>query len=199
MTNEKFLKPELIVFDWSGVISDDRLAVYKANMRILKEYGKPIMTFKKWLSMTARDATEFLETQGVKDSPEKLVALYQKCLDSEELPKSYPDAYEVMRDIKKLMKNVAVLSSHPEKNLFEDVRRYRVDNFFTEVIGGTKNKVLGLHYICDKFNIKKGETIYLGDTSYDIVSAREAGVIPAAISTGYHMKEDLSARILYIL
>lgn len=36
ITKERLLKGvELMVFDWSGVVSDDRPPVYEANMRVV--------------------------------------------------------------------------------------------------------------------------------------------------------------------
>ena len=35
----------LFIFDWSGVISDDRKPVYEANTRLLRERGLKILTF----------------------------------------------------------------------------------------------------------------------------------------------------------
>src|SRR3989344_4207780 len=71
----------LLVFDWSGVISDDRMPVYEANMRILEDYGKPTISFEEWLPRTTMTPVEFLKNHGVFGDDKKMFALYKKYFD----------------------------------------------------------------------------------------------------------------------
>lgn len=126
------MKPDLYIFDWSGVISDDRAPVYRANIRILRDYGKPTMTFEEWLPKTTLTPIEFLRNHGISDDPSKLWALYKKyfneVIESGIVPKVYPDAHNVFEYLKK-SKRVAVLSSHPTENLIREAKLYGLDGF----------------------------------------------------------------------
>ena len=101
---------ELLAFDWSGVVSDDRRPVYEANMKILKQYGKPIMTFEEWLPRTTMTPIEFLANHGIHGEPQYLFALYKKYLDdalaSGIVPTVYPDAHDVFQHLQLREQNI---------------------------------------------------------------------------------------------
>ena len=44
---------QLVIFDWSGPISDDRRPVYEADMAILRKYRKPAAPFEEWVGSQA--------------------------------------------------------------------------------------------------------------------------------------------------
>jgi len=144
------MKIELVTFDWSGVVSDDRLPVYKANMALLQHYDKPTMSFNEWLPITRLSAAEFLNQQGVEGSPEELNRQYQTELDLAIAggikPTVYADAKEALTLLKNQGKNMVVLSSHPSENLFQEAKIYGLKELFWCMVGGTRDKVKGLKF-----------------------------------------------------
>ena len=189
------MRIELLIFDWSGVISDDRRPVYEANMKILKQYGKPPMPFEEWLSKTTLSPVEFLRNCGIDETPEKLYSLYKtyydEVIDSGMLPKIYPDVHDVFLFLKKRRKKLSVLSSHPADNLRKEVELYGLTKFLDLIVGSCRDKVRGLRSICKELKIKPEFALYIGDTVYDIRSAKKAGIRSAAVCTGYHSRERL--------
>ena len=95
---------ELVVFDWSGVISDDRKLVHQTDMLILRNYKKPEISFEQWVTNLAASGQEFLASQGVSGSPDELRDLYEtnlnKMIESGLFPEVYPDAQDVLRYLK---------------------------------------------------------------------------------------------------
>lgn len=61
----QLLNPKIVITDWSGVFSDDRMPVYEANMGILEAHGKSRFPFEEWLSRTTATPIEFLANHGV--------------------------------------------------------------------------------------------------------------------------------------
>ncbi len=191
------MKIDLFVFDWSGVISDDRAPVYEANMQILIDYGKPTMTFEEWLPRTTLTPIEFVNNHGVFDDPEKLWNLYKKYLneaiESGIVPKVYPDARDVFEHLRGNGKVLAVLSSHPDGNLRREAEAYGLDGFLDMVRGNSKDKVGGLLAICDELNKEPEHSLYTGDTIFDIQAANGAGLHSAGVCQGYHVRERLES------
>jgi len=189
------MKIKLLIFDWSGVISDDRRPVYEANMRILRDHNKPTMAFEEWLPRTTMTPIKFLASCGVNGNPDELFALYKKYYDeavkSGIVPKIYPDVHNVLQNLKKMGKKLAVLSSHPADNLSKEAEDYNLRSFLDLISGNSKNKVRGLLAICEQLGEKPEFTLYVGDMIYDIRAAKEAGVHPIGICTGYHTRERL--------
>lgn len=196
-------KLTVFIFDWSGVVSDDRRPVYVANMRILGEYGKRLLTFGEWLSKSASNAAEFLASQGVEGSCEDLSNLYKKCLDdaiaSGTGPFVYPDVKDTFIYLKDGDKKLAVLSAHPEENLIKEANDYGLFDYLDGLVGDSKNKAEDLKRIVGGFKEKPESCLYTGDTIYDIRAAKKAGLISAGISgppgkqRGYHSRGKLEA------
>jgi phosphoglycolate phosphatase len=188
---------ELVVFDWSGVISDDRRPVYEANMDVLSQYGKPVMSFEEWLPNTTMTPIEFFNNNGIFDDPQVLFNLYKKYFDEVGKkgmrPTVYPDAYQTLKYLKDINKTLVVLSSHPEENLKNEAILYRLAAFFSNIKGSCRDKVQGLKDICSEMTIGRKNTLYIGDTIYDVRSAKQAGVISAAVCQGYHVEKRLAA------
>ena len=204
---------ELFVFDWSGVISDDRKPVYEAIIRILKEKGHPGMTFDEWLPQTKLTASEFLESQGVNIDPQEASLLYKKYLDEAIVsgikPVVYPDVQETLAYLRDEGKLLAVLSSHPSENLLNESKEYNINDYFNLISGNSKNKVNGLLSMINKFGVPYEKVLYTGDTVFDIKAAKGAGIKSAGISghddeqRGYHSRKRLAAEspdfLLYFL
>jgi phosphoglycolate phosphatase len=186
---------KLFIFDWSGVISDDRMPVYLANMKILEDYGKPTMTFEEWLPKTTMTPIEFLNNHGIFDKSEVLFDLYKKyfdeMMDLGNVPKAYDDSKDALKKIKKENKTLWILSSHPVKNLMQEAKKYKMKDFFDGILGESKDKVCGLKEVCSKANIPEKLTAYIGDTIYDIQAAKKTSITSVAISRGYHLRERL--------
>jgi HAD superfamily hydrolase (TIGR01549 family) len=186
-----------LIFDWSGVISDDRKPVYESNMRMLEKYGKPRMTFEDWLPKTTASVRELLANHGVNDNSDKLFEEYRQELNQVQKegihPIIYPETKKVLQTLKKQGKRLFVISAHPEKNLREEAREYGIEKYFSIFHGNAKDKTQAILHVCAKIAIKpsKKTVAYIGDTIYDIGSAKKAGVCSIGITNGYHMRERL--------
>ncbi|MBI2031166.1 MAG: HAD family hydrolase [Candidatus Levybacteria bacterium] len=184
----------ILIFDWSGVISDDRQPVYEANMLLLEKYGKKRVSFEDWLINTRQSVVELLGSYGVKTKPEKALSEYKETFDrvrkSDIHPTIYPDARKVIRKLSHNGSKLFVISVHPAQNLEEEAKEYEVYHFFDEFIGSVRDKVTGIQNVLENFKANS-DTYYIGDTIYDIQVARQAGIKSVAVTNGYHVKERL--------
>ncbi len=192
-------KTELFIFDWSGVISDDRKPVYEAGMLVLKAYRKPIMGYEEWLDISAINHLEFCKQQGIVENSEILNSLYKenikKLIKSGIKPEIYDGAEETLKYLHNKNKILGVLSGHPKEFLINEAEQYGVANFFNFIEGGCRNKTEGLENIFEKNNIKKEDSVYIADTIYDARHAKEARVKFIGICNGYHKKEIFKKNI----
>lgn len=184
-----------IIFDWSGVISDDRLPVYETNMILLEKYGIKKITFEEWLPQTKLNVIEYLASFGITANPDEIAEEYRKTLNSVRKngthPIIYKDASSTLKQLSKKSIKLAVLSSHPEKNLKEEAKEYNVFDLFDVFIGNVRNKSIGITNFLKTMNLENDNVSYIGDTVYDIRAAKSANVFSIGIATGYHIKERL--------
>lgn len=189
------IRPELVIFDWSGVISDDRMPVFVANMKMLEDYKKPTMSLEEWLSNTQMTIVHFIRKQGVGETADSINKKYKKyynqSIGSGITPKLMQSAETVLRRLRKKNIRIAVLSSHPQKNLKKEMNEYGLRRYFSEIVGEVKDKVESLRKICEDLNVKPGNTLYVGDMVSDIQSAKKCGMASIAVSTGYHSRTRL--------
>lgn len=184
-----------IIFDWSGVISDDRLPVYESNMRLLEKYGKSRVSFSQWLPRTKFSVVELLESFGIYGNTQGIIEEYRNTLNAVRKegihPRVYPDAKQSLEKLVRNGTRLAVVSSHPEKNLREEAREYGLSDFFERFLGSSRDKTLSILDILSGWNINNQNASYIGDTIYDIQAAKKANVFSIGITTGYHMKNRL--------
>jgi phosphoglycolate phosphatase-like HAD superfamily hydrolase len=187
---------ELYIFDWSGVISDDRKPVYQTNMSILRDYGKPFLSFDEFFASSVR--MTFLEVcrlHNITEDAAILTKLFKERFEKEcklgNKPTHYKNASAVLKSLKNNGKIIAILSSHPEKFVRGEAEQYGIAKYISHIKGGSDDKGADLKYIYKKFNYAPKTVLYIGDTIYDIRAAKTAGISSAGITGGYHAKEQL--------
>ncbi len=186
---------ELYIFDWSGVISDDRKQVYKVTTSILYDYGNPFLSFNEWLAKSTMTFLEFCRLYEITEDPTILTKLFKERFEKEcnigNKPTHYAEAPSVLKSLKNNRKTIVVLSSHPEKFVRDEAEQYCIAEYISNIKGGSYDKGTDLEYIYKKFDYAPKTVLYVGDTIYDIRAAKTAGILSAGITGGYHTKEQL--------
>lgn len=189
------MKFDAIIFDWSGTLSDDRRPVYEANKGMRSHYGLPSNTFEEFFYTARMTPIEFYRENGVTDSGDEIYALYRKffqqSLEAGVRPHVYPEAHEVLCQIKNAGIPTAVVSSHPTIFLKQEAQEYLLAPFFEVLHGDARDKTVALKEVCQIMGVGRDKCLYVGDTTHDITSAREAGLTTAGVATGYHTREAL--------
>lgn len=185
-----------VISDWSGVISDDRQPVYEANMRVIESYGKKRVTFDEWLPTTRMRPDEYFGDHGIVDSIDNFYEKYRSFFNQVREEGIHPELYsDVVVALQTLVKRgfpIFVVSSHPKENLQEEAHEYEIDTYITDFFGSVTDKSEAMLAICTKTGITPIQAVYLGDTIYDVQSARKAGVHAIAMTTGYHARKRLA-------
>lgn len=192
---------KLAIFDNSGVLNDDRLPVYEANMRLLEKYDLGRIAFEEWLKLSKASVGDLLTSLGAKVPKEEISKEYERIYTeittrktNPVKPKLYSDVPYVLRILreKKNLK-LAIVSTHPKSNLIKELNENNIAGFFDEVSGDPSPKTERLQTICQRFGISTKESIFVEDTVFGLRSGYKAGVICFAVTTGYHSRERLEA------
>lgn len=186
---------QLYIFDWSGTLSDDRKPVYEANMRLLSDYGKPRMTYDEWLPRTTASPVSFLESLAVHEKAEEIYrryTAYYKQVNAEGIaPLLYPETVDTLMKLREQGKIIAIVSTHPEELLSEEITRFGIGHLIDYVRGSARDKAPAITEIGKLCGVTTDQTMYTGDTIYDIRWAKEAGVRSAGVGHGYHDTDTL--------
>ena len=193
-------KYKLGIFDHSGVLSDDRLPVHESNVCLLERYcpGKKNPSFEEWLKMSHASAGEFILSQGgtapIEEINEEYRRVYQEINNREEnpiIPVVYEDAHRALFALKRKGLQLAIVSSHPQDSLMDELNRYGLLPLFDLVSGDPSPKDTRLIKICDSLSRPKEEAFFVEDTIYGLRSGHKARVDCFGITTGYHSRERL--------
>ncbi len=192
------MKVRSVIFDWSGVISDDTNPVYESNMRMFEYFGVPRITKDQWRERSTLTPAEIMRNHGIQASEDELWEMYKELYADEvgkgNVPLVYPDARDALHTVYQRGHLVIVLSSHPEEHLIKEMKQYEIEGeLFTRVKGTTRDKVAGLTDISKELELPPPLLLYVGDTVFDARAAATAGTRFAAKTGGYHSRERLEA------
>ena len=89
---------KLVVFDWSGTVSDDTKPVYETYTRLAKKFNLKVISFGEWRDAVAVTLDEFFRNQGLKGEMNRLWETYEETFDivsQDMVPTVYPEAEKV--------------------------------------------------------------------------------------------------------
>ncbi len=197
---------KLVIFDASGTLLNDFSVTFKAVSRILLNFGKQIddpTTFRENFKLPYWN---YYIDKGIATNTAKseLPALYSKfyleMMDGVEL---FPEVEEVTQRLRDMPVRLAISSQTPKEALSEILARSGIRDRFEMVVGlgdyqDPKPSPESILMVLNKLGVSANETIYVGDMTEDIISAKRAGVIPIAVyrnKAAYQTRSNLEAEV----
>ena len=188
---------DAIIFDWSGTLSDDRRSVYAANTKMCVRWNIVQQAFEEWANGASMTPVGWFRARGVTASDDEIYAVYkeafQETLNDGIRPQVYCDAQKTLSTLRASGIRTAVVSSHPTRFLTQEADEYSLVSLIELLHGDARDKVTALKEVCAALGVLPARCMYIGDTIYDVRSARQAGLVTGAVSTGYHTREALMA------
>jgi len=185
----------LFLFDFDGVLADSLDLYAEAVARCLLRIGTPIVKNREdYIALFEGNFYESMAAKGV-----DLVAFAGAA--KEILPGINYDAMKpfdgLIPVLEALQKDhlLVVISSNGFRTISKMLERFGFDRFFQEILGSDflfskKDKIA---HALSKYGIDRKRAFYIGDTTGDILEAREAGVRTVAVTWGWHSREKLVA------
>lgn len=191
-----------MALDWDGTLYDSFSAVYLGWNAILNELGRKRFTshkaFREWHEASPKETFAKLDIKMGSEEHAKALEIYYEAIRNK---KVHPKLFRgVIPAVKKLAKkyDLAIVSSAREdyiRNnlscLEEDIKIIVDQNACSNI----KPYPDPFQYLAKKLNVSPKQIISVGDTTADIISAREAGVekIIAVTYGKFEDKEKLDA------
>ncbi len=175
-----------VIFDWSGTISDDFGVLYEVTMEIFEEHGIPRVERQEFLSHYTLpymiQVNRFLNI-----AKEEWDSKFHKVWERRGFPRPFPGVLETLDYLQARGFGMAVLSSHPERFLHREVASYFPGrDYFAGIFAGAYDKREVIIPMLRKLGFRPAETLFVGDTVHDIEAGRHAGVLTAAVLSGYN-------------
>ncbi len=182
---------DLFIFDWDGTISTST-SIVRATRFFKRRYDTTYIE-------KHRKDYEVKDVSNIRIEEEEHM-LFSRAYDLYSVfvrPRLKPGAKKVLNMLKRSSKKIAVFSDAISYRLIKEARMLglsELPNTFlsSDSIKRYKPDPTGLLVIADSFRAKKDRTIYIGDMSSDIMTARFAGVRACAVCDGVQPYEVLS-------
>jgi len=195
----------LVMFDLDGTLLDTASEITESANRTLSHYQLPQVSeaqVRDWIG----HGTGWMMRQAwnsVAKPPddahwaqvmEIFVYHYFECAGSDSRP--YPDVLDALAQLQDLGVRRAIITNKERRFTERILERHRFTSMFDLVISGdtyaVKKPDPTVIYNClHALNVSAGESLFVGDSSIDIATAKAAGVICWAVPYGYNMGQPI--------
>lgn len=186
---------KLLIFDLDGTLIDSRLDLANAVNAALEQMGRPRLPNERIYSYVGNGAPVLLRRAMGDEAPQEDVdQALARFLDyyGEHLldhTRPYPGVNGALRRFHDAGLRMAVLTNKPERLSRRLVEGLGWKDLFFRVYGGDslpekKPHPVGIETLMREAGADKDETLMVGDSAVDVLTARNAGVPVAAVTYG---------------
>lgn len=184
-----------LILDWSGTLANDLPAVLQALNRMLKFFGKPVMSEAEFRDRFRLPFTEFYDEVLPGVPVEFVKSLYLK-LFPDAMNKRVPlleHAREFLEGARAAGMRMVLFSSAPGDHVERQARALDVWHFFDLTVCGVVDKRQHIEAVMARAGFEPQATAFVGDMRHDIEAGRAAGVMTVATCTGYESVAKLES------
>ena len=183
-----------VIFDWDGIIIKSRKANFHAFKKLHDELNlNSVFTMKEFLDWYSPNWYMIYEKMGI---PEE-----EWPRANELWRKSYPhnrsrlssNSARILASLKSRRFKIGLVTSGDEERVVSELKRKGIFKIFDVVICGDhvpieeqKPSPRQIILALKKLNTKPKDAVYVGDTSFDVLAGKNAGVKTVALTGGLH-------------
>lgn len=195
----------LIVFDCDGTLVDSQYGIIAAMESTFRAHNLDIpiaRDVRRVVGLPLDDAIERLLPSGVSVDIDGMVEAYRNAsderrrMDADEEP-MFSGVREVLAALASSGYALGVATGKSRRGLHETLRRHDIADYFQTLKSaddgpGKPNPAI-LRDAMSETGAVPQATVMIGDTTYDIQMAVNAGSLSIGVSWGYHETDELSA------
>jgi len=205
---------KLLIFDLDGTLVDSRLDLANSVNAMLRHYGKPELPNDVIASYIGNGAPMLVrrslgdpdDESFVQDALLYFMAYYREHkLDTTYVYEGVIESLEAIVNSRNGLGELrmAVLSNKPVVPSRGIVEALGLSKYFFQVYGGNsfhtkKPDPAGVHALLSEAEARVEETVIIGDSDVDIITASNAGIYSVGVTYGLapHTLEDVTADVL---
>jgi len=190
-----------VLFDLDGTLIDTIELIVRSYHHTAEVHGKPERTDDFWLAGIGTPLwTQLAEIADDEEEVEAMVVTYRKwnLAQHDTLVKRFEGVTEGVHSLHERGVKLAVVTSKAHKAAVRGLEVCGLRSYFDVVIGvddveeHKPHPAPVLHGL-ERLDARPEESIYVGDSIYDLIAGRRAGVRTAAAVWGVTSREDLAA------
>ena len=189
-----------ILFDLDGTLTDPAIGITNSVKYALKKFNIEVLDRKTLYPFIGPPLVDsFMEFYGFnKTDAEKALGYYREYFSSGGMFENevYQGIRELLKELKEKGIKLYVATSKPQEFSEKILQHFSLLEYFEKVIGATMDEKRNkkeeiIKYALDKYRIDRLSAVMVGDRKFDILGAKENGIISVGVSYGYGSKEEL--------
>ena len=183
-----------IIFDWSGTLCDDLRQVWRAtNVALRGCGGKPIslLTFRREFCLPFRP----FYRRHLAGVPQVRIDVFffGELAKVQHTMKLLPHARAFLQHCQRRGIRRYIVTTVKTPQFLGQLRMLGVDRHFTATLSGIRDKRRAIRRFFRENRLSPNETLFVGDMSHDVETARLAGCHACAVLTGFNLRGELVA------
>ena len=193
------MKFSLVVFDWDGTLMDSTHSIVVAMQNAARDLNLTVPSHQEasWvIGITLIDALKRVIPDLTDDLVDSFVARYKyHFLTRDPDLRLFPGNLQLLDELKSKGTQMAVATGKSRVGLDRALANHQLGHFFdatrTSDETASKPNPLMLNEIMEELMVKPENVVMIGDTTHDILLAKNAGVHCVAVTYGAHSKQEL--------
>lgn len=190
-----------VIFDWDGTLMNSEARIVDAIQTAAKECGLPVLPYsesKQIIGLSLEKAILGLYPQLNQAEVVRMSEAYTHCFleESEVEMVPFDGAEALLLNLKMQGVKVAIATGKSRKGLNAVLAETGFGPYFemtrTPVESASKPDPLMLQQILTEFDLKAGEAVMIGDTTFDMEMAQNINMDRVALSHGVHQTDVLA-------
>ena len=192
----------LAIFDFDGTLVDSAPGIVQVMEQVAGEidlHPERLDHWRQLIGVPLPKQMEIIFPERNGDYHLKIADRYRAIYDTKaiEICPLFPGLLNMLVRLEEADVHITIASSK-RRNLIEPVlEHHRISGYFRLLIGAQdvsnhKPHPESVHQIVDRLDIPHAHAVVIGDSSYDLDMARNAGVDSIGVTTGVHTREILA-------
>ncbi|MFA6304961.1 MAG: HAD family hydrolase [Patescibacteria group bacterium] len=185
-----------IIFDYSGVINDNRETTYQTVVKIFEHFKGPTISYEEfrrnWIQPFMLFYNKYLPDVSFEEEVIVYKKVYQEVI-TEHPVKLYPGIADFLKKLFVQGKDLIIVSSDAEKYIRQELQAFELDKIFKHLVAGVHDKTESVIKLVASDNLDFAKTIFIGDTVHEIEAGKKAGILTGAVTWGIDTEDKLLA------
>lgn len=200
-----------IIFDMDGTIVNSSEEVLNCLAKAFEKANHPLDKTKLISDVIGPPLRQILQTLAPQLTDEEkiseIISNFRQIYDCDEndISVMYDGIYELLNTLKKEGYKLFIATFKPQIPTMRIVKMFEIEHLFVDIytidkFGKKITKEEMIEDIISKYNLKKNETIMVGDAASDMIAAKGAGIKGLGVLWGYGSdKEPLKQNADFII
>jgi phosphoglycolate phosphatase len=192
---------QLMIFDWDGTLLDSIATIIACTQATLEELGQPRVedeVIRGAIGLGLRETVNRFSPGCDDELYGRIVEVYRRLWFEDFIyhPELFPGSREVLEHLHQEGYLLAVATAKSRRGLDQDLEATGLGSFFdaTRTVDEARSKPHPQMILdtLEELGVAASRTLMVGDTSHDMLMARNAGTDGAAVLTGSHGRSELA-------